>query len=68
MRGPEAKPLPDRAPMALTLAVWLCTVPFVLLLLGPLFGLKVAALAAAGLLVALAMICSGVCATKAGTS
>ena len=68
MRGPEAQPLPDRAPMALTLAVWLCTVPFVLLLLGPLFGLKVAALAAAGLLVALAMICSGVCATKAGTS
>jgi hypothetical protein len=48
--------------MALTLGVWLCALPFVLLLLGPLFGVKAAALAAGGLLVAVAAICWYVCA------
>jgi hypothetical protein len=52
--------------MALTLGVWLCTLPFALLLLGPLFGWKVAAVTAAGLLVVLALICRSVCAVKAG--
>ncbi|MBI3029066.1 MAG: hypothetical protein HYY64_06115 [Candidatus Rokubacteria bacterium] len=48
--------------MALTLGVWLCALPFVLLLIGPLFGVKAAALAAGGLLVAVAAICWYVCA------
>ena len=56
------KLLADPAPMALTLGVWLCALPFVLLLLGPLFGVKAAALAAGGLLVAVAAICWYVCA------
>lgn len=57
--------LPDRAPMALTLGVWLCALPLVLLLLGPLFGWKVTALTAGGLLVVLTLICRGVCTAKA---
>lgn len=51
----------DPTPMALTLAVWLCALPFVLLLVGPPFGWRVAAMAAGGLLMALAVICRGVC-------
>ena len=50
--------------MALTLGVWLCVLPFVLLLLGPLFGVKAAALAAGGLLVAVAIACWSLCAVK----
>ncbi len=61
------KLFPDPAPMALTLSVWLCALPFVLLLTVPLFGLKVAATIAAGLLLVLAAACRGVCAAKAGT-
>lgn len=52
--------------MALTLGVWLCTLPFALLLLAPLVGLKAAAAAAGALLVALATICWNVCAAKTG--
>ncbi|MFZ1059072.1 MAG: hypothetical protein WAP47_07760 [Candidatus Rokuibacteriota bacterium] len=58
----------DPAPMALTLGVWLCALPFVLLLLGPLFGLPAAALAAGVVLVALALLCWSVCAVKAEAS
>lgn len=59
--------LTNPAPMMLTLGVWLCTLPFLLLVTIPLFGLKVAAIAAAGLLVALVLVCRGVCAVTAGT-
>jgi hypothetical protein len=51
--------------MALTLGIWFCALPFVLLLLGPFFGLKITWAAAGGLLLALAMICWGVCTAKA---
>jgi hypothetical protein len=51
--------------MALTLGLWLCTLPFVLLLLGPFFGWEVAAGAAGGLAVVLAVICWGICTAKA---
>ncbi|KRT73139.1 MAG: hypothetical protein XU13_C0016G0044 [Candidatus Rokubacteria bacterium CSP1-6] len=54
--------------MALTLGVGLCTVPVILFLLAPLVGLKAAALAAGGLLVALALLCWSVCAVKAEAS
>ncbi len=50
--------------MALTLGVWLCALPFVLLLVGPLLGVKTAALAAVALLVAAAMACWSLCAVK----
>lgn len=59
--------LSDPTPMALTLGVWLCTLPFLLLLLGPFFGWKVAALATGGLLLVLAVVCRGVCTARAGT-
>jgi hypothetical protein len=54
--------------MALTLAVWLCALPIIVLLIGPAFGLKAAAAAAGGLLVVLALICWDLCATKAAGS
>jgi len=50
------------ASMSLTLAIWICALPVVLLLVGPAFGLKAAAVAAGGLLVALAAICWSACA------
>ena len=55
----------DPAPMVLTLGVWLCALPFVLLLIGPLLGLKGAALVVGGLLAALALLCWSVCAVRA---
>ena len=61
------KPLTNPTPMMLTLGVWICTLPFLLLVTIPLFGLKVAGVAAAGFLVALALVCRGVCALKVGT-
>jgi len=54
--------------MALTLGVWLCTLPFILLLLGPLLGWKVALLAAGGVLLALSLVCWSICAVNAGAS
>ena len=51
--------------MALTLGVWLCALPLVLLLLAPLFGWKVAASAAGVVLAVVAVICWGVCTAKA---
>ena len=58
----------DRAPMALTLGVWLCTLPFIFLLLGPLFGWGVALSAAGGVLLVLALVCWSVCAVRTRTS
>jgi hypothetical protein len=40
------RPFTDPAPMALTLGVWLCAFPFVLLVVGWLWGLIIEALAA----------------------
>lgn len=56
---------PNRAPMALTVGVWLCALPFILLLLGPLFGWKVTAIAAGGVLAVLTLICWGICTARA---
>jgi hypothetical protein len=54
--------------MALTLGVWLCASPFVLLVVGWVWGLKMAGLAAGGLLVGLAVICWTLCTAKAGVT
>lgn len=51
--------------MALTVGVWLCTLPFTFLLVGPVLGWKVAAVTAGGLLAALVVICWRVCTRKA---
>lgn len=56
----------DRAPMALTLGVWLCTLPFVFLLVGPLFGWKTTLFVAGGVLAILSLICWTLCAVRAG--
>jgi len=47
--------------MILALAVWLCSLLLVGLVVVPLFGFKVAVAAGLGLLVALLVICWGVC-------
>lgn len=47
--------------MELTLGIWLCALPFVLLLLGPWLGFKVALAAAAVLAVVLMTVCWMLC-------
>lgn len=58
------RPLVDGASMELTLGIWLCTLPFVLLLLGPWLGFKTALGAAAVLAVVLATVCWMLCVTR----
>jgi hypothetical protein len=50
--------------MELTLGIWLCALPFVLLLLGPWLGFKAALGAAAVLAVVLATVCWMLCVTR----
>ncbi len=50
--------------MELTLGIWLCALPFVLLLLGPWLGVKVALGAAAALAVVLTTVCWMLCVTR----
>lgn len=47
--------------MAIVLMVWICTLPFIGLVVVPLFGLSVGASIAVGLLVALLLICWSLC-------
>ena len=58
------KPLADGASMELTLGIWLCALPFVLLLLGPWLGFKIALWAAAVLGMVLAAVCWALCVTR----
>jgi hypothetical protein len=55
----------DRAPMLLTLAVGLCAVPFVLLLVGPLLGLRAAVGVSLALLAGITLVCWALCALGA---
>ena len=50
--------------MALALTLWLCSLPLVAILVVPLFGLKVAGLAALVLLIVAMAICWGACGWK----
>ncbi len=50
--------------MLLALVMWLCSLPLALFIVGPLFGLKVAGLAALMLFLAALAICWGVCSWK----
>ena len=56
----------DQTPMALTLGVWLCTLPFVFLLIGPLLGWQAGLFVAGGVLAILSLICWTLCALRAG--
>jgi len=54
--------------MLLAFAVWLCSLPLVAIVILPLFGLKVAAIAALVLFLILLAVCWGVCGWQAVTS
>ncbi len=50
--------------MALAIIIWMCTLPLVGLLVFPFFGLKISLLVLAGLLIAILLICRGICSWK----
>ena len=57
----------DRSPtMVLALVVWLCALPFVLLLVMPLLGLRAAAGVALALLLGIALVCWALCSVGRG--
>ena len=51
--------------MALSLLVWLCSLPLVLLIAVPLFGLTVAAVVALALFLVALVVCWSICTWKA---
>ncbi|MBI1794144.1 MAG: hypothetical protein HYR70_08120 [Chloroflexi bacterium] len=50
--------------MVLALVIWMCTLPLVGLLVFPFFGLKISLLVATGLLIAILVVCAGICSWK----
>ncbi len=58
---PRTKWRRDWAPMALALCVWLCTLPFVFLLVVPWLGARVAVVTALVLLGVIAVACRALC-------
>lgn len=50
--------------MILALAIWLCSLPLILLIIAPLLGLSAAGIAALVLLFAALVLCWGVCSWK----
>lgn len=50
--------------MVLAILTWMCTLPLVGLLIFPFFGLKISLLVAAALLIAVVLICRGICSWK----
>jgi hypothetical protein len=50
--------------MALAIIIWMCTLPLVGLLIFPFFGLKIILLVSAALLIAILVLCWGVCSWK----
>ena len=50
--------------MALAIVIWMCTLPLVSLLIFPFFGLKISLLIAAALLIAVLVLCWGICSWK----
>lgn len=49
------------APLLLALLLWLCTLPVVLLLATPFFGVNTALIVAAVVLIAILLVCFGIC-------
>lgn len=54
-----------QTPLSLTVGVWLCCLPIILLLVIPFFGWKVGAIGALVLFGILLVVCFGICTTKA---
>ena len=52
----------DWLPMGLSICVWLCTLPFVVLLIAPRLGVRAAIVTALVLLVVIAVACWALCA------
>ena len=50
--------------MALSIIIWMCTLPLVGLLVVPFFGLKVGLVVAAALFITAMVICWGICGWK----
>lgn len=50
--------------MALTIVIWLCTLPLVGLLVVPFFGLKIGLVVAVALFIGAMIICWGICGWK----
>ena len=50
--------------MALAIIIWMCALPLVGLLILPFFGLNIGLLIATGLLIAILVICRGICSWK----
>lgn len=50
--------------MVLAILIWMCALPLVGLLILPFFGWKISLLVAAVLLIAVLIICSGICSWK----
>ena len=65
MKPPKRNILPGFDVMGLILVVWLCALPFIGLLIVPLFGVKVAVVVAALLLIAMLLYCWGYCIPQA---
>jgi hypothetical protein len=57
----DDKSLPGWDMMAVILVLWLCSLPFIGLIIAPFFGIQAAALAALLLLIALMLYCWGRC-------
>ncbi len=51
--------------MALTIVVWLCSLPVIVLIVLPLFGLQVAVVAALVLFFVMLAVCWGICGWRA---
>lgn len=50
--------------MALAIIIWMCTLPLVGLLIFPFVGLQISLLVATGLLIAILVVCWGICSWK----
>lgn len=57
----DTSPVPVRSSMTLAIAVWLCTLPFVFVLMIPLRGTGTAVTTALALLAAIALTCFVIC-------
>jgi len=61
MKWPKSFQMPGLDTMGLVLAVWICTLPFVGLLVAPIFGAQTAITVAIASLIGMLILCWGRC-------